>query len=130
MNPKSLSIKILVSLFVLALASCGKIIDVQINAFEKSINKLEESYKDLTPKKLQKAIDVCEKQLEQLGDKKQDCTKEQQKRIAKLKGRYHKLLLKIELYTALNDLFDTTEGESVLEYIRGLLGANVNEIMK
>lgn len=130
MNPKSLSIKILVSLFVLALASCGKIIDVQINAFEKSIDKLEEKYKDLTPNELQKAIDVCEKQLELLEDKKQDCTKEQQKRVAKLKGRYHKLLLKIELYTALNDLFDTTEGESVLEYIRGLLGANVNEIMK
>ncbi len=131
MKTKSLSIIILVGLFVLALVSCGKVIDVQIKAFEKSIDKLEEKYKDFTPDELQKAIDVCEKQLELLDDKKQDCTKEQQKKIANLTGRYHRLLLKIELYTAVNELFNTTEGESVLEYIRGLLlGDSVNDILQ
>lgn len=119
-----------VCLIVHAFPSCSRITEAQITAFEKSIDKLEQKYKDLTPSELQKGIDVCEKQLELLDGKKQDCTKEQQKRIANLKGRYQRLLLKIELYTLANEIFDTTEGESVLEYIRGLLlGTKAKDVL-
>ena len=128
---KRLSFASLVCIFVLALASCAKITDAQITAFEKSIDKLEEKYKDLTPSELEKAINLCEKQLELLTDSDRELTPNQKKRIANLTGRYHRLLLKIELYTLANEIFDTTEGESVLEYIRGLLlGNNVKEILK
>ncbi len=118
---KSLLLSFLACCLLFCFSSCSHITDAQITAFEKSIDKLEEKYKDLTPSELQKGIDVCEKQLEMLEESDRAYTKEQTKRIANLKGRYHRLLLKIELYTLANEIFDTTEGESVLEYIRGVL---------
>lgn len=131
MKTKLLSITLLASLVVLALASCGRLTDAQITTFEKSIDKLEEKYKELTPGELEKAINLCEKQLELLTDSDREFTKEQNNRIANLTGRYHRLLLKIEIYTKANEIFESSEGESVLEYIRGLLlGNNVKEILK
>lgn len=80
---------------------------------------------------MEKAINLCEKQLELLTDSDREFTKEQNNRIANLTGRYHRLLLKIEIYTKANEIFESSEGESVLEYIRGLLlGNNVKEILK
>ena len=99
---KSLLLSFLACCLLFCFSSCSHITDAQITAFEKSIDKLE-------------------KQLEMLEESDRAYTKEQTKRIANLKGRYHRLLLKIELYTLANEIFDTTEGESVLEYIRGVL---------
>lgn len=127
---KSSLLVFLACCLLLCLSSCSRITDAQITAFEKSIDKLEQKYKDLTPSELQKGIDVCEKQLEMLEGSDRDYTKEQTKRIANLKGRYQRLLLKIELYTLANEIFDTTEGESVLEYIRGLLlGTKAKDVL-
>jgi len=130
MKTKYIVIAFVACIFALAMSSCSRITDAQITAFEKSIDKLEQKYKDLTPSELQKGIDVCEKQLEMLEGSDRDYTKEQTKRIANLKGRYQRLLLKIELYTLANEIFDTTEGESVLEYIRGLLlGTKAKDVL-
>ena len=101
--------------------SCSKVTDAQIATFEKSIEKLNESYKDLTPRELEKAINLCEKQLELLTDTDRELTPNQQKRIANLTGRYHRLLIEIELYTTANEIFGSNEGESALEYLHGLL---------
>lgn len=131
MKTKVFLIAFFAGLFMLTCISCKQIVDMRLSAFEKSIDKLEEKYKDLTPSELEKAINLCEKQLELLTDSDQELTPNQKKRIANLTGRYHRLLLKIELYTLANEIFDTTEGESVLEYIKGLLlSNNVREILK
>ena len=114
---------IVLAAFVLiaAFTSCSKVTDAQIAAFEKSIEKLDENYKDLTPSELEKAINLCEKQLELLTDPDRELTPNQQKKMANLKGQYHRLLLRIELYSTANEIFGSSEGESALEYLHGLL---------
>lgn len=110
-------------LFVLAMSSCNKVIDVQIAAVEKSLDKLEEDYKDMTPKEIENALDLIETQFDALEGREDDMTKEQQKTVANLNGRYTKLLVKVQLYLLVNDIFDTAEVESTIEYIKGLLGS-------
>lgn len=105
----------------LLFASCSRIADGQLAAFEKSITKLEQNYKDLTPDQLERSINLCEKQLDKLNENTK-LTKAQQKKLSNLTGRYHKVLIKIKAYLLINELFDTTEVESLIEYIGGLLG--------
>ena len=121
MKTKALLISVLAALLLLAVTSCSKVIDAQLTALEKSIDKLEEKYKDMTPEEVEKAIDLVEKQFDALEEREDDMTKEQEKRFANLEGRYTKVLLKIELYLMVNDLFDGSEVEPVIEYIKGLL---------
>ena len=128
MRTKTILVSIFACLFVLALTSCGKVIDVQIAALEKSIDKLDEEYKDMTPNEIKKAIDLIEKQIDALEEREDDMTKEQRKEFSNLNGRYTKLLVKIQLYLWAQELFDTEEVESTIEYIKGLLGANANQL--
>lgn len=124
MKTKTLLLSIFACLFVLALTSCNKVIDVQIAALEKSIDKLDDEYKNMTPNEIEKAINVVEKQIDALEERKDDMTKEQGKKFANLQGRYTKLLVKIELYLMVDNIFEGSEVEKVIEYIKGLLGAN------
>jgi uncharacterized protein Yka (UPF0111/DUF47 family) len=124
MKTKTLLLSIFACLFVLALTSCNKVIDVQIAALEKSIDKLDDEYKNMTPNEIEKAINVVEKQIDALEERKDDMTREQGKKFANLQGRYTKLLVKIELYLMVDNIFEGSEVEKVIEYIRGLLGAN------
>ena len=106
------------------MTSCNKVIDVQIAALEKSIDKLDDEYKNMTPNEIEKAINVVEKQIDALEERKDDMTREQGKKFANLQGRYTKLLVKIELYLMVDNIFEGSEVEKVIEYIKGLLGAN------
>lgn len=124
MKTKTLLLSIFACLFVLALTSCNKVIDVQIATLEKSIDKLDDEYKNMTPNEIEKAINVVEKQIDALEERKDDMTKEQGKKFANLQGRYTKLLVKIELYLMVDNIFEGSEVEKVIEYIKGLLGAN------
>jgi uncharacterized protein Yka (UPF0111/DUF47 family) len=124
MKTKTLLLSIFACLFVLALTSCNKVIDVQIAALEKSIDKLDDEYKNMTPNEIEKAINVVEKQIDALEERKDDMTREQGKKFANLQGRYTKLLVKIELYLMVDNIFEGSEVEKVIEYIKGLLGAN------
>lgn len=123
MKTKALFVSMIACLFVLAMSSCNKVIDVQIAAVEKSLDKLEEDYKDMTPKEIENALDLIETQFDALEGREDDMTKEQQKTVANLNGRYTKLLVKVQLYLLVNDIFDTAEVESTIEYIKGLLGS-------
>ena len=124
MKTKTLLLSIFACLFVLVLTSCNKVIDVQIAALEKSIDKLDDEYKNMTPNEIEKAINVVEKHIDALEERKDDMTREQGKKFANLQGRYTKLLVKIELYLMVDNIFEGSEVEKVIEYIKGLLGAN------
>ncbi len=106
---------------IMTVSSCSFINDRKIDAFENSIEKLGREYKEMTAEELEEAIKNCEEQKEYLSDEDNKFSKEQTKRIANLKGRYQNILVKIEVYTTVNNLFDVTEVESTLQYIKGLL---------
>ena len=78
---------------------------------------------------IKKAIDLIEKQIDALEEREDDMTKEQRKEFSNLNGRYTKLLVKIQLYLWAQELFDTEEVESTIEYIKGLLGANASGLL-
>lgn len=100
------------------MTSCRLATDAQISAFEKSIEALENNYKDFTASELENAVSFCDDQLKALENTDREFTPNQKERISNLKGRYHRLLVEIELYTLANDLFG---GDSVIEYLRGLI---------
>lgn len=122
MKTRTVLISLFVGLLLLTVTSCSKVIDAQLAALEKSIDKLEEKYKDMTPKEVEKAIDLVETQIDALEEREDDMTKEQKKTFANLEGRYTKVLLKIELYLTVNNLFGGSEVEETIEYIKGLMG--------
>ena len=95
MKTKVLLIAVFAGLFMLTSTSCKQIVDMQLSAFEKSIDKLEQNYKDLTPTQLDNAINACEVILGQLEDHKEDFTIHQRKQFRKLNLRYYWLLVKI-----------------------------------
>lgn len=102
-------------------SSCTQINDLQISAFEKSIDKLEQNYQNDSPDKLQHRLELCEKQLAKLKEDTSRYTESQRQRISNLSGRYHRLLVKIKIHTATQEI---SEGASeAVEYIKGLLGA-------
>lgn len=118
---------ILAVVFVLGtlmFSSCTPRIDKQIASLAQSIDKLEENYKDMTPNQIENAIERCERQLNALLDNESKLTKEQRKELSSLEGRYHRVLLKIQLYLMVNEIIDAAEVEPVIEYIKGLLGAS------
>ena len=106
---------------IMTVNSCSFVNDRKIDAFEKSIEKLSAEYKEMTAEELEEAIKKCEEQKEYLSDENNKFNKEQTKRIANLKGRYQNILLKIEVYTTVNNIFDVAEVESLLQYVKGLL---------
>ena len=121
--------------------SCSRINDLKIDALEKSIDKLEEKYKDLSASEIDKleekykdlsaseienAIELCQKQLDallELGDDGK-LSMEQKKTVSNLEGRFHRVLLKVQLYLMVNDVLDESGAQSLIEYIKGLLGAD------
>lgn len=126
MKTKTILASIFACLFVLALTSCNKVIDVQIAALEKSIDKLDNNYKEMSTDEIKTAIDLIEKQFDALDERKDDMTSEQKNKVSNLNGRYTKLLLKIQLYLAVQDLFEDTGVAELIEYIKGLLGADAS----
>ncbi len=123
MKIKTLLIAFAASLFVLALTSCNRI-DAQLTAFEKSIEKLENNYKDLSPRALEKAVASLQTRFEKLEDLvDEDMTINQKSRFRDLKIQYYKLLLKIKWHTALSDVYESSEGQSVVDYILELLNS-------
>ena len=118
---KNILLKAFIVSIIMTLFSCSFINDKKIDAFENSIDKLAEEYKEMTAEELEKAISICEEQKESLNEKKDKFNKEQTKRIANLEGRYQNVLVRIQLYTKMNDLLDVTEVESTIQYIKGLL---------
>ena len=122
MKSKTLLIAFVACLFVLALTSCNRI-DAQLTAFEKSIEKLENNYKDLSPRALEKALSSLQTRFEKLEDLDKDMTINQKKRFRNLKIQYYKLLLKIKWHTALSDVYESSEGQDVVDYILELLNS-------
>ena len=106
------------------ITSCSKVIDLKISSLEKSIDKLEEKYKDMSAAEIEGAIENCQKQFDALNEEADKLTKEQKDSISKLKGRYHRLLLKVELYLMMNEFIDESGIGPTIEYIKGLLGTD------
>lgn len=109
-------------LFVGVFVSCSKVNDIRLTALEKSIERLEQNYKDYSPEKLQKEINLCEKQFDALYQKEDSLSDAQQKRLANVKGKYHRVLLEIKLWSLTQTI--TEEGAEAIEYIKGLLGGD------
>lgn len=112
--------------------SCSKVYDTRIAALEKSIDKLEEKYKDLSASEIENAIELCQKQLDALQELGNDgkLSSEQKKKVSNLEGRFHRVLLKVQLYVMVNDVLDESGVQSLIEYIKGLLGASLNEVVE
>lgn len=100
--------------------SCSKVYDMRLDSLEKSIDNLDQSYDVYSPDKLQKEIESCENRFEELSQNETKLTDNQRKRMANLKGKYHKVLLKIKLWSITQTV--SGEGEQLLEYVKGLLG--------
>ena len=100
--------------------SCSKFYDMRLDSLEKSIDNLDQSYDDYSPDKLLKQIESCEKLYEELSQNETKLTDNQRKRLAKLKGKYHRVLLTIKIWSLTQTLSD--ESEQVLEYVKGILG--------
>lgn len=116
MKTRLLLFALIASAVVLAITSCGRVVaNTQIDAFEKSIKTLEDTYKKLKPSEIQTAVEVCEKQLELIEGSDFEYTLEQQERISKLKGRFHAVLVKIEAYLIFHREF------AIVDYIKGLI---------
>ena len=125
MIKKSLFAAAVISAFFVV-TSCSRINDLKIDALEKSIDKLEEKYKDLSASEIENAIELCQKQLDallELGDDGK-LSMEQKKTVSNLEGRFHRVLLKVQLYLMVNDVLDESGAQSLIEYIKGLLGAD------
>ena len=61
---KRLSIIVFAVLLAGGFNSCTKTYDIRINTLEKSLNNLEQNYKDYSPKKLKREIEKCENQFD------------------------------------------------------------------
>lgn len=112
--------------------SCSKVYDTRIAALEKSIDKLEENYKDLSASEIENAIELCQKQLDALLELENDgkLNSDQKKKVSNLEGRFHRVLLKVQLYLMVNDVLDESGVQSVIEYIKGLLGASASGVLE
>lgn len=95
---------------MLAAVSCQNteknIVELKIKAFEKSIEKLENNYKDMSGAQLEEAIEKCEIQKENLTQNKDNCSINQKKAIKDLSWRYRKILVKIMLHAKAVDGLD------------------------
>ena len=134
MKIKALLIAFVACLCVQVFTSCTNSIDAKLTAFEKSIDKLKETYKDLSPQALEKAVASLEKRLEKLKklDADDKMSINQKKRFIKLKVKYYALLADIKIHTSLSDAYDSREGKSVIDYLDELTdaaSANANELL-
>lgn len=116
MRTKALLIIVLTSILMLALTSCKPIVNWHLKAFEKSVNKLEQNYKDLTPNQLERAVGKCDIQLEWLVDHKDNFTINQRKKFRELKIRYYWLL-----HYSISGIDLSEEYESVVGYIKDII---------
>ena len=80
-------------------ASCSKVTDVQLTALEKSIEKLESNYRDMTPKEIDVARNLIDEQIDKLDEKKDkgDLSKNQKQQLFELKARYVKVKVLIAI---------------------------------
>ena len=122
MTGRKVLLWVLSLLFVGVLVSCSKVNDIRLTTLEKSIERLEQNYKDYSPEKLQKEINLCEKQFDALYQKEDSLSDTQQKRLANVKGKYHRVLLEIKIWSLKQTI--TEEGAEAIEYIKGLLGGD------
>lgn len=130
MKTKTLLIAFVACLFVHVLTSCTKFIDAQLTAFEKSINKLETNYKDLSPQSLEKAVSLLQSQFEELENiKDTEMTINQKKRFRKLKVNYFTLLVKIKTHVSLSNVFDSRDGKSVIDYLDELTNVASSNVL-
>lgn len=99
MKTKTLSIILFAGLFLLAVSSCNRIVvstnEKRMDKFEKAIDNVSENYKTMTPEKLTKAVQKCDKFKEELQDEGRAYTAEQFKRVDKLCSRYWWVRLKV-----------------------------------
>ena len=102
--------------------SCSKINDMRLEKLEESIEKLDQNYKDYTPEKLQKQIEHCEKKFEEFDQDDVKLSDSQRQRLSNLKGKYHKTLIKIKIYSLTNIFSDGWS--DVVEYLKGILGGD------
>ena len=113
-------------LFVMALfvaggfVSCDKFYDMRMNALERSIESLSQNYETSSSEKLQEEIAFCEEQFKQLSQKESELTDVQRRRLSNMKGRYHRILVEIKLWSLTYSIKE--EGTEAAEYIKGLLG--------
>lgn len=99
--------------------SCTKTYDIRINTLEKSLNNLEQNYKDYSPEKLKREMQKCENQFEKLDQDKDKLTMNQRQQLSKLDRKFNKILIKIGWNLIKNELSD--KYREVLEYIKDLL---------
>ena len=108
-------------LFSGSFVSCttAKKYDRRLTALEKSIEGLDQNYKTFSPEELQKEIEFCEKQIGDLEQNDDKLTDTQRQQFSKTKGKYHRLLLEIKIWTATQTISE--EGSEFIEYLKGLL---------
>jgi len=129
MKTKVLILSFIAIVFMVASTSCGKVIDVQIAALEKSIDKLDEKYKEMSTEDIKTSIELIEKQFNALDERKEDMSSEQKSKLSNLHGRYTRVLVSIQVYLGFKSLLDDTGVTELIEYIKGLLGANASGLL-
>lgn len=104
---------IVLALFISgALVSCtSKVNDMRLDALEKSVEKLDQNYGKYSPEKLKNEIEQCEKQFDELSEKKDELSQDQRRRLSNLKGEYEQVLVKIKASDA---------SIEVIEFLKGL----------
>lgn len=101
------------------LVSCSKVNDMRLDTLKKSIEKLEQNYKDYSPEKLMREIEQCEIQFEKLDQDKDKLSINQKQQLSNLDSKFNKVLIKIGWDIYRNGLSD--EYRKVIEYIKDLL---------
>lgn len=69
---------------------------MRLDALEKSVEKLDQNYGKYSPEKLKNEIEQCEKQFDELSEKKDELSQDQRRRLSNLKGEYEQVLVKIK----------------------------------
>lgn len=116
---KRLSIIVFAVLLAGGVNSCTKTYDIRLNTLEKSLNNLEQNYKDYSPEKLKREMQKCENQFEKFDQDKDKLTMNQRQQLSKLDRKFNKILIKIGWNLIKNELSD--KYREVLEYIKDLL---------
>lgn len=92
---------------------------MRLDTLKKSIEKLEQNYKDYSPEKLMREIEQCEIQFEKLDQDKDKLSINQKQQLSNLDSKFNKVLIKIGWDIYRNGLSD--EYRKVIEYIKDLL---------
>lgn len=116
MKIKTLLIAFVACLFVQVFTSCTRITDAQISSLEKSIEKLEKNYKDLTKSQLEKTVMSCQSRLERLREK--ELTINQKERLNKLDWRLSIVKIKIGWNELLNEIRESVSLNKIVPKYR------------